>query len=181
MSNIWFVSDTHFNHKNILTFTIDDRGTLLRPEFSSVEEMDETMIENWNRVVQPTDKVYHLGDVGFNEKRLAEILVRLNGKKRLLLGNHDSYKMSFYSQFFKKIAIWRKFSTDLVKIPFVATHVPILLANDHHVDGNFNVHGHVHEKIITDPRYLNICVEQTGYTPVSLEEIQERLRYDLES
>ena len=86
--NVWFCSDHHFNHTNILSF-INYSGEKVRPEFSTVEQMNEVMIENHNARVKPNDKVYFLGDVGFNTASLDTILPRLNGKKRLILGNHE--------------------------------------------------------------------------------------------
>lgn len=62
MAERFFISDTHFSHARILEFESDD-GRPVRSGFSSVEEMDEAMIERWNSVVGPKDKVYHLGDV----------------------------------------------------------------------------------------------------------------------
>src|ERR1035437_820477 len=79
---IWFTSDTHFGHENIIRYS--DRP--YRDKF----EMDESLIENWNSKIQPGDLVYHLGDVFFcNEERALQIINRLNGQKFLILGNHD--------------------------------------------------------------------------------------------
>ena len=80
MRDIWIVSDTHFMHKNILTFR-DDKGELIRGKrFSDVQDMDETMIENWNSVVKPGDLVYHLGDVMMGPKEeFAKMWPRLAG------------------------------------------------------------------------------------------------------
>lgn len=90
MSNIWIISDTHFNHKNILGFT-DSEGKKFRGDlFKDVSDMNEQMIYNWNSVIKPEDKVYHLGDVYFGSQPEADaILSRLMGKKRLIVGNHD--------------------------------------------------------------------------------------------
>ena len=88
--NTFLISDTHFGHKNILSFKRND-GTSLRPAFNSIEEHDEFLIDNWNKVVSPTDKIYHLGDVGFyNVSKLLEVMSRLNGRKVLIKGNHDN-------------------------------------------------------------------------------------------
>ena len=75
--NIFFISDTHFGHANMLQFTNYD-GTRMRP-FDSIEELDELMIENWNKMVKPTDKIYHLGDVVYHCKNRDQIMQRLNG------------------------------------------------------------------------------------------------------
>ena len=89
MRDIWLISDTHFGHENILGFRHGGRdGPLIRgSRFSSVEEMDEAMIENWNKTVKPGDKIYHLGDVFFGPKdEFIKKWKRLNGQKRLILG-----------------------------------------------------------------------------------------------
>lgn len=78
----FYIADTHFGHQGMLEF-----GG--RP-FTSTEEMDRTIIDNWNQTVRPTDLVFHLGDFGFGDtKRLASIFGQLNGRKRLVTGNHD--------------------------------------------------------------------------------------------
>lgn len=78
----FFTSDTHFNHANIIRFCN-------RP-FNDVEQMNETLIANWNRVVQPEDTVFHLGDFCLGGSvEWTKILNRLNGKIYLILGNHD--------------------------------------------------------------------------------------------
>jgi calcineurin-like phosphoesterase family protein len=78
----WFTSDTHFGHAAIL-------GYCRRP-FSSVEEMDQGLIQLWNAVVSRRDEVWHLGDFGYGPSdRMRSVFQRLNGKKRLIIGNHD--------------------------------------------------------------------------------------------
>lgn len=170
MSNTFLISDNHFGHDNFLSFQ-DEAGNKIRT-FSNVEEMDEHMIEKWNSVVKPSDKVYHLGDVCFSFKVLEKIMPRLNGIKVLIKGNHDNLKMSQYMQFFKDV----RASHQLDK--FVLTHIPI------HTDSigrgaKGNIHGHTHERCvmldgIKDSRYINVCVEQTNYTPISLEELKSK-------
>lgn len=79
---IFFTSDTHFGHQNILDFC-------KRP-FNSVEEMDEALIKNWNNVVGPNDYVFHLGDFCFKGSQYWDrMLNQLNGHKFLIIGNHD--------------------------------------------------------------------------------------------
>jgi len=169
MPNVWFISDTHFNHANILTFQKSD-GTKERPEFSSVEEMNEHMIERWNSAIKPNEKVYHLGDVGFNQNELDKILPRLNGKKRLILGNHDCYPMSFYTRHFQKIAVqWRPTST------IIFSHYPLLLSADH-PKLRANVHGHIHNSHVNDNRYMNVSVEVIDYTPIHFDTIFEHFK-----
>ena len=89
--NIFFTSDTHFGHKNIIKF-IDYDGNRVRP-FDTWEEADEIMVQNWNSVVKPEDKVYFLGDLCFNRNYGDKLMPRLLGKKCLIRGNHDLFKL----------------------------------------------------------------------------------------
>jgi calcineurin-like phosphoesterase family protein len=168
MSNIFVVSDTHFNHVNILGFG-DTQGKKFRGDiFADVDHMNETMINNWNKLVSPQDKIYHLGDVYFGSQQGAEnILSRLNGKKRLIVGNHDTIygKGNPLQKHFQKIYMWRLFK----EFNMVLTHVPIHESSFRKVD--FNVHGHIHEKKSPTEQHINVSVEAVGYTPVHIEEV----------
>lgn len=86
MSKIFFTLDSHFYHRNVLKFEN-------RP-FDTVEEMNEGLIQAWNSVVSKNDIIYHLGDMVFGGiSNWKEILPRLNGKLRLIRGNHDDSKV----------------------------------------------------------------------------------------
>lgn len=164
--NIWFCSDHHFNHKNMLVFKGNDGVSPLRP-FSSIEEHDEIIILNHNKTVQPNDKVYFLGDVDISHKgRSLHLVARMNGKKRLILGNHDLLTMDKYMAHFEKIMMWKEFR----EYNFVASHVPVRDDQIRPANG-FNVHGHVHAKTLDSKRHKNVCMEAINYTPVHLDEI----------
>lgn len=165
MANIWLVSDTHFGHANILKFTTSD-GKPVR-EFSSVEEMNEVMIERWNKVVKPQDKVYHLGDVAMPKKGI-ELVGRCNGKKRLVRGNHDDHPMKLYTPYFEEIYATRLLDNMLL------SHIPI--HPESLMGRGVNIHGHVHNNVSPlhfGPKYLNVSVEVIDYTPISLEEAKQ--------
>src|ERR1041385_7153975 len=104
MADIWFISDHHFFHENILKFVGDD-GARIRPEFATVDEMNWYMVDRWNSVVKPQDKVWHLGDVAFKTTERADeidhLLSQLHGHKRMLVGNHDNLKAPFLRHFEK--------------------------------------------------------------------------------
>ena len=167
MANIWIISDTHFGHAAILTFKNLD-GSPVRP-FSSVEEMDETMVDRWNSVVRPQDHIYHLGDVAMRKEHLATV-GRLNGHKRLVRGNHDIFKTRDYLKYFEEIHAVR------VLDGMLFSHIPI------HPEslGRFaaNIHGHVHglPQGIYGPKYYNVSVEVTDYAPISLEDLKKRVK-----
>jgi len=86
MNKKFYISDLHFDHAS----AIDLDG---RP-FKTVEEMNITLIENWNSVVDKDDEIYILGDFCWKtQKRWIELLDQLNGVKYLIRGNHDLKKM----------------------------------------------------------------------------------------
>lgn len=181
MRDIFIVSDTHFNHKNILTFT-DSEGKIFR-NFDSVEEMNQTMIDNWNRVVTPQDIVYHLGDVYFGDPKEADkILHQLKGSKRLLLGNHDDGKDPILHKYFQKILLWRmfpEFKVLLTHVPVHQSNLKIYVVEEEYAEGDVgkvqkrfkNLHGHIHQNPSPGEDYVNCCVEVQNYTPKPLEEL----------
>ena len=166
MNNTYFISDTHFGHKKLAEKFTDRDGTKARP-FESVEKMDNTMVEIWNRIVNTNDKVIHLGDIVMNSGNL-DVLYRVKGEKELILGNHDSTNMSEYLKHFKKIMAYKTLVTKS-GIKILLSHIPV------HCDAfprwDINVTGHLHNKHINDSRYINICVEQTNYSPITLDTI----------
>lgn len=162
--NIFFISDTHFSHDNAYHFMNYD-GSKMRPWDSSAEA-DEYMIEKWNLLVKPNDKVYHLGDVGFNRNKLDYLLPRLNGTKVLIKGNHDKFKPNFYLKYFKDIRGCHNLEN------FMLTHIPVHPESK----GRFkmNIHGHVHANSISDSWYYNACVEVNNYAPIPFEDIKRQ-------
>ena len=173
MSNIWVISDTHFGHANILNFIDSRTGLKVRPGFANVDEMDEFMIEKWNSVVKPGDKVWHLGDVMMGDKdRFQKMWPKLNGSKRLCVGNHDDIRYLASGGFFQKVVDERKFKEEGLYL----CHKP-LHPSQHEIgapgSGNFlcQVHGHIHGNPSPEGRYINVSVEVIDYTPVAFEDI----------
>lgn len=180
MSNIFFISDTHFQHSKPYTTFLRPDGSPLRPHGSS-EAGDLDMITKWNSRVTHSSKIYVLGDVmmGTNDKAF-EILYRLNGEKILIKGNHDLAKPHKYLEHFKDIRGSHQFDG------MIMTHIPI------HPDSlsrwHVNVHGHLHFNEVKgkrekpDPRYLNVSVEQPwmDYAPISYEELKQVVKKRLE-
>ena len=176
MPAVFLVSDTHFGHAGVCRFLRND-GTKLRP-WDNPEEMDEYMVEAWNKKVRPNDKVYHLGDVVINRRAL-KILALLNGDKVLIRGNHDIFRDTEYRHYFREIRAYH------VMNGMILSHIPI------HSDslGRFgtNIHGHLHSNrvMVTDPfghrppmvdvRYHCVCVEQTDFAPILFEDVIKRI------
>ena len=169
--DIWVISDTHFNHANILTFRDSTTRSLVR-DFSSIEEMNENMIENWNNKVKPGDKVYHLGDVFFGSKDwFQKNWPRLNGSKRLVVGNHDDIKYLSSGGFFGKVTMWRQFTEYGIIMSHVPMHYTNLFRSKSMDKPMLNVHGHIHQNKSPDGPYYNACVEMNDYSPIHIEDL----------
>lgn len=188
MKNIWFLSDHHFNHANIIKF-LGYNGKRIRPEFDSIEEMNEFIIQQHNKVVKPGDKVYFGGDMGRN---FAPFLLRMHGRKRLIQGNHDDKLKREELSSFDKILSWRffgQFSKNFVvshyplhPMSFIFRGAPRDTETQQQAEPNcYNVSGHIHEKLVklpngeVDTRYFNICCEHLNYTPIHVEDLIQRL------
>jgi len=192
LSNRFVISDTHFSHRNSWEKFKLPTGEPLRP-FTSTEEMDETMVERWNAKVGPHDTVYHLGDVAIARKGL-EFVKRLNGKKRLVRGNHDIFK----DQDYRDVGFDSLYGVRVFVDKFILSHIPL---HPDCVTDRFrvNVHGHLHANEVMrevideenssqfcmdsvvykkeiDPRYLCCSVEHTNYEPLSFEEVEARIK-----
>jgi len=156
------ISDTHFNHEFIIK-------ACNRP-FSNVEEMNYTLINNWNSVVDDDDLVYHLGDFGWGGiTKLLGIFTQLKGKKILIKGNHDPLKVTLMG--------WQSVH-DYLEIEHnekdvVLFHYPIEQWHSSH-HGSIHLFGHVHVNPVppvfypgfgVQPKRHNVCVELINYTP----------------
>jgi calcineurin-like phosphoesterase family protein len=173
MPNTFFVSDTHFGHHGVCRFLRND-GSKLRP-WDDPAAMDAALIKNWNSVVGPNDKVYHLGDVVINRRALPTMLA-LNGKKCLIKGNHDIFRLDEYSTYFYDVRAYKHFDDMML------SHIPM------HKEciGRFgtNVHGHLHANNIphpkfpgrNDPDFFNVSVEQIDFTPISIDVLRDRIK-----
>ena len=163
MAEVFLISDNHFGQANVLNFR-KQNGDLLRT-FSSVEEMDEHMIERWNSVVKPSSHVYHLGDVVMRQQVLDVVMPRLNGHKRLVRGNHDIFKTKHYMRYFDEIYGVRVLDN------MIFSHIPIHPGSLGRFKGN--IHGHLHGQHALGGKYIDVSVENTNFYPVPLENIRK--------
>lgn len=166
MSKTWLVSDTHFGHRGMTIFTRDD-GSPVRP-WDCEKQMSLDMIEYWNDTVSHEDKVYHLGDFVINRKWLY-VQNLLNGRKILIKGNHDIFKLTDYAAF-DDIRAYHVLDNVLL------SHIPVHPSQK----GRFiaNVHGHTHYRRVLDeqgnpdPFYIPVSVEHTDYRPINWEDVR---------
>jgi len=194
---IWFTSDTHFSHTNIIRYC--DRP------FRDTDHMNEVIIANWNSVVSPEDTVFHLGDVALGniDKSLA-CVSRLNGYKILVVGNHDRpfmsmnksdkylYWMARYGEVFDEVWDWRERRAVLLNgqefvvshFPYTGNHTP----TDRHADARPVddgitplIHGHTHirdqHRTVSEhgTPQIHVGVDAHNFYPVSEEWILKTL------
>jgi len=179
MNKIFFTSDTHFNHGNIITYCS-------RP-WNTIQEMNEAMIKSWNEVVSPEDTVYHLGDFAMGDRtKIPTLLSRLNGTLILIRGNHDHKKsLEFFENLFdRQVITINGCSVELVHNPSRAIG-----------DADYVFCGHVHNAwtrkdggdiIPADERadhkekygdfrvdrpFINVGVDVRGFRPRTFEEL----------
>jgi calcineurin-like phosphoesterase family protein len=168
MAQVRFIADLHFGHVNMAK----KRG------FATVEEHDEHIIAKWNSVVHKRDITYILGDVTM-EKAEYDVLNRLNGRKYVVLGNHDKLGHT------RKLLEYVDSVAGMMKYKgVILTHCPI---HSMELEYRFkhNIHGHIHEKLVmkkvtlmgftvfkrVDRRYHGVSCEQVDYTPKTLEQL----------
>lgn len=167
---IYYTADTHFRYAPL----VESRG------FTSAEEMDETLIRNWNSVVTDADTVYLIGDIGYNGGHVpCRTLARLNGRKHLIRGNHDTC-------FKDAPLLYRYFEsvTDFLEIEDGETHILLSHYPMLYNKRGYMIHGHLHnsgghffEILRTLPRVLNAGVDINGMKPVTLQELTENNRF----
>lgn len=177
---IWFTSDTHYGHRNIIDYC-------QRP-FGSVHHMNQAMISNWNQVVQPDDLVYFLGDFGMGPKSvLQHICSQLQGHKVCIRGNHDKSAKAMLEIGFQEV--FDNLEIDLDEYRIYMAHIPISVRDPHVDDRKYNKEltvkpplyydyflcGHVHEKWVRRGKVINVGVDQWGYTPVNLQTLMGAL------
>ena len=165
MAKVWIISDTHLCHGNIIEYC--DRP------FSCVEEMNQTIISNWNNAVKKDDIIYHLGDVGLgNRETLEGIISKLNGRKRLIMGNHDD---SLRNKWLEIGFEWVSKYPILLNEYYWLSHEPLCI-NEYMP--YCNIHGHVHdnaEHISENFRSINVSVDVTEFKPILLSDIQKKV------
>ncbi|MEM1225877.1 MAG: phosphoesterase [Planctomycetota bacterium] len=176
MSNIWFTSDTHFNHENVIKYCS-------RP-FVDLDDMTESIIASWNCRVMPGDTVYHLGDFALSRgskhaSLVDSILSRLNGQKWLIKGNHDRKEVTDNPRWIR-VKDYHEIKVDVGEVHkqrVVMSHYRLFVWNQRH-RGAYMLNGHSHGNLNHIPwgRSLDVGVDCFDYAPVSFDEVHSLLR-----
>lgn len=184
-SKVFFTSDTHFSHVNIMKFS----G---RP-FESVEEMNEYLIEQWNKKVPEDGIVYHLGDFGFGTSgKLVQIRKRLNGEIHLIVGNHDRKQLKdrVFESAFNSVAQQRYLYVE--NQAMYLNHMPFLCYDGvYRKDKTWQLFGHVHTTPHNNdgkdtprldmlfPTQYDVGVDNNNFTPISFYELKNIINKNL--
>jgi len=160
MHNTWFTADTHFEHALL--------AHKYRPEYATVEEMNEGIITRWNAFVKPGDMVYHLGD--FAWYRPEDFVDRLNGRIHLILGNHDSLKL-WQKEMFSSVQDVKWLGSKELKTSkgFFLSHYPHRSWKQKEY-GSIHLYGHCHGTIPNFGLSMDVGWDVFG-RPISLDEI----------
>ena len=169
---VFFTADTHFGHANVIKHCS-------RP-FTSMEEMDNAMLQNWNICVKERDDIYIIGDFCFRGSKdyAVQMLKQLNGRKHLITGNHDKkyLKDAKFTEQFAGIADLMNLTVEGEKV--VLCHYP-MAEWDGYFRGSWHIYGHIHnsrnetfEIMRTKERALNAGVDITNFFPVSFDELK---------
>ena len=172
---IFFTSDTHFGHARIIE--------LSKRPFSNIEEMNETIIQNWNAVVGPGDVVYHLGDAFMGPRETVFLRKRLNGKIILIKGNHDKKDALLLSAVIDEIH--RSLEIELDGYKLYLAHIPmsldpgtrwypeeLKLKPPEYFD--YFLCGHVHTEWKRKGKIINVGVDVSNFTPLTLAQLLAR-------
>jgi calcineurin-like phosphoesterase family protein len=165
--NIWFTADQHFGHKNIIKYC-------KRP-FKTIKEMNDVLMSNWNKLIKPGDTVYQVGDLAFckNQYELEYIADQLNGKKNIILGNHDTKKWMLNSNKFESVSSNKLVKFDDIQI-FLSHFAHRVWPKSHY--GILHLFGHSHGGLEPWGLSFDIGVDVWDFKPLNLDEIIERMK-----
>lgn len=153
--NIWFTSDTHFSHRNIVKYSTNRKNefNLDLNDVDMLKKHDEALIRRWNLTIKKHDTVYILGDFSFaSSDETKKLLEKLNGKKHLIIGNHDGSCRTL-GNYFESVAHIKEVTFKKTVFPFleenmhcVMCHFPMIAWN-RRMHGSIMLHGHCHGSI----------------------------------
>lgn len=181
---IWFTSDHHFGHANIIKYCSRNR---IGNEPYTLQEMHQRMINEWNSRVQPDDVVYHLGDFAWNPEVMVWAIKELHGEIHLIRGNHDKRMGKYIDRNFAWVGDYKEIKVDddemETRQKIILFHYPIESWNARH-HGSWHLHGHVHgtkhvRKVAQVPGRLDVGVDAHDFCPLSYDDIKTIFTVDL--
>ena len=170
---MYITSDLHFYHKNIIKYCPKSRP------FSCEEEMNEIIVKNWNDKIGKNDSVYILGDVSFGKPSATiQLLNRLNGRKKLIVGNHDTDKYLSEDDFCSCFEWMKVYNIEKILGKYVVMfHYPILEWDKKHY-GSYHFFGHCHStnKDKLSCRRFDVGIDGSpDFAPYNMESLFEEI------
>lgn len=167
---IYYTADVHFGHEKVLQF--DERP------FETIEEHDRVIIERWNTKVKPEDQVYILGDFCvFSKKKPGYYLEQLNGRKYLIVGNHDHALLKDPEALSQFEMVEKMYFLNDRDYRIVLCHFPLAEWHQYY-RGSWHIYGHIHKKkdrafqfLRDEEKALNSGIMINHYEPVTMEEL----------
>lgn len=163
---IWFIGDLHLGHRNIIKYCS-------RP-FDDVNQMNEILIQNWNKKIGVEDRVFVLGDFALCGKdKIIEFGNQLKGRKILVLGNHEGASLkTYYEAGFEMVYKYPIYFNNWILSHMPQPNCPCV-----------NIHGHLHQINVDDcldfekgeKPYINVSADKINFTPISLKEIEMKI------
>lgn len=168
---LFFTADWHLNHSNIIK--------LCNRPYSSVDEMNQALIDNFNKVVSSKDTTYFIGDICFAKEQFLSVIPKLNGIKYFAEGNHDKWwqsrsEFNLENVYFipKEFALHSKKNNKLL---IILNHYPMRAWDAAHY-GAYHLYGHVHNRLPNFGYSMDVGVDAQNYFPISLDEVVETFR-----
>lgn len=185
MSKVYVIADTHFGHHNVIN--VPGRAEM---GFTDIYEHDNHIVDQWNSVVRKRDKVYLLGDIGWDRKGYVTggVLPRLQGCIEVVGGNHDTADLCYATASYANARDAKRVHGAVVYNQAILTHIPI---HPQEMWWDINVHGHLHSNYVhkhadfpaaghrdgeKDVRYICVSCEWVNFTPVDLNDLLEEHR-----
>lgn len=193
-SGVWFISDTHFNHKNVVKFNLKRKTTfdLDINDAEMLKKHDSELIKLWNNTIKKNDTVYIIGDFSFaSSDETRKILEKLNGKKHLIIGNHDGSCRGL-NNYFESTSQIKEVTFKKTVFPFldenmhcVLCHYPISAWN-RRMHGSVMVHGHTHGamdaiNVLSEELRVDVGFDAllNGNSFVSLEQLYHYMKHNV--
>lgn len=167
MVNYFFTSDWHLGHNKILK--------LKNRPYKSIEEMDQSIIEKHNKLVEPQDIVYFLGDFAMKKTIFLKYIDQINGKIVFILGNHDYKYVSAVRE--KLEEVYRMKAIRIEGQTIVLSHYPMYFHYRSHHNA-WQLYGHLHHDVsdIVQGKKMNVNFDVCGFKTLSLEDVKQYMR-----
>lgn len=168
VTDFYLTSDTWFGRPQILEIAN-------RRSFKNIDDMDDTFIQNWNKVVKNKDIVFHLGNFAWDPHTARKVLDKLNGRIYFMIGNSDEAILDVISEYEDKHFILEGQIIELPQFDSIISHYPLAVWNGKD-SGTIHFHGHTvfsHQTDLRSMNRVNVCTDFWNYSPIKFSTIKD--------